>query len=116
MMAKDGEKAAAKIAGGAQKAGKAIKEMAEKAAVNASSLNAKVIDHAEENTRAAFAAMRTAASVKSVQELAKVQTDFVKDQGARSMTQVRELGDLIAKFGRDAMVAIRPAKDGKADD
>jgi len=116
MMAKDGEKAAAKIAGGAKKAGKAMKEIAEKAVVNASSLNAKVIDHAEENTRAAFAAMRTAASVKSVQELAKVQTEFVKEQGARSMTQVREIGDLIAQFGRDAMAAMRPTKDEKAED
>ncbi|MFM9978838.1 MAG: phasin family protein [Sphingomonadaceae bacterium] len=115
MMAKDNEKAADKIAGGAKKAGKAMKDMAEKAAANASSLNGKVIDHAEENTRAAFAAMRSAASVKSVQELAKVQTDYVRDQGARSMTQVREIGDLIAQFGRDAMAAVRPAKDSKSD-
>lgn len=108
---KKDEKMAEKVAEGAKKAGKAMKDMAEKAASNASALNAKVIDHAEENTRAAFAAMRSAASVKSVQELTKIQTEFVKEQGARSMTQVREVGDMIAQFGRDAMAAWRPKKD-----
>lgn len=115
MMAKSDEKkeakVAEKVADGAKKAGKAMKDMAEKAASNATALNAKVIDHAEANTRAAFAAMRSAASVKSVQELAKIQTEFVKEQGARSMAQAREVGDLIAQFGRDAMAAFRPSKD-----
>jgi hypothetical protein len=92
----------------AKKAGKSMKDTATKAAANASALNNKVIDHAEENTRAAFAAMRSAASVKSVSELAKIQTTYVKEQGARSMTQVKEVGDLIAQFGRDAMAAWRP--------
>ena len=110
MMAK-GEKAAEKAAETVKKAGKGLKEAATKAASNASALNNKVIDHAEANTRAAFAAMRSAASVKSVSELAKVQTDYVKEQGARSMSQAKEVGDLIAQFGRDAMAAWRPAKD-----
>lgn len=110
MMAK-GEKMAEKAADTVKKAGKGLKDAAGKAATNASALNTKVIDHAEANTRAAFAAMRTAASVKSVSELAKVQTDYVKEQGARSMTQAKEVGDMIAQFGRDAMAAWRPSKD-----
>lgn len=110
MMAK-GEKITEKAAETVKKAGKSMKEATTKAASNATALNSKVIDHAEENTRAAFAAMRSAASVKSVRELAKIQSEFVKDQGARSMTQVREVGDLIAQFGRDAMAAWRPSKD-----
>jgi hypothetical protein len=110
MMAKT-EKMTEKAADTVKKAGKSIKEATEKAAANAAALNSKVIDHAEENTRAAFAAMRSAASVKSVQELAKIQTDFVKEQGARSMTHVREVGDMIAQFGRDTMAAWRPKKD-----
>ncbi len=105
-----GEKVTEKAADTVKKAGKSLKDTATKAAANAAALNGKVIDHAEENTRAAFAAMRTAASVKSVRELAKVQTDYVKEQGARSMGQVKEVGDLIAQFGRDAMAAWRPAK------
>lgn len=110
MMAK-GEKMTEKAAETVKKAGKSIKDATTKAAGNAAALNNKVIDHAEENTRAAFAAMRSAASVKSVTELAKIQTDFVKEQGARSMSQVKEVGDLIAQFGRDAMAAWRPSKD-----
>jgi len=110
MMAK-GEKLTEKATETVKKAGKSIKESAEKAAANAAALNSKVIDHAEENTRAAFAAMRSAASVKSVQELAKIQTEFVKEQSARSMTHVREVGDMIAQFGRDAMSSWRPKKD-----
>lgn len=110
-----GEKATAKAADTVKKAGKSIKEATTKAAANAAALNGKVIDHAEENTRAAFAAMRTAASVKSVQELAKIQAEFVKEQSARSMTHVREVGDMIAQFGRDTMAAWRPAKDETKD-
>jgi hypothetical protein len=110
MMAK-AEKITEKATESAKKAGKSIKDAATKAASNAAAMNTKVIDHAEENTRAAFAAMRSAASVKSVSELAKIQADFVKEQGARSMTHVREVGDMIAQFGRDAMAALRPNKD-----
>jgi hypothetical protein len=107
MAKKKSETTAEKVAEGAKKAGKTVRDMASKAASNAAALNGKVIDHAEENTRAAFAAMRSAASVKSLNELAKIQTDFVKEQGARSMAQVREVGDLVAQFGRDAMAAMR---------
>ena len=106
-----GEKMTERATETVRKAGKAMKDATEKAATNAAALNTKVIDHAEENTRAAFVAMRSAASVKSVQELAKIQTDFVKEQGARSMTQVREVGDMIAQFGRDTLAAWRPKKD-----
>ncbi len=110
MMAK-GEKMTEKATETVKKAGKSLKDAATNAAGNAAALNNKVIDHAEANTRAAFAAMRSAASVKSVSDLAKIQTDYVKEQGARSMTQVKEVGDLIAQFGRDAMAAWRPGKE-----
>ena len=110
MMAK-GPKMAEQAADTAKKAGKSLKDATSKAASNAAALNSKVIDHAEANTRAAFAALRSAASVKSVQDLAKIQTEYVKEQGARSMTQVKEVGELIAQFGKDAMAAFRPSKD-----
>lgn len=105
------EKLSEKAAETVKKAGKSIKEATEKAASNAAALNGKIIDHAEENTRAAFSAMRSAGTVKSLEELAKIQAAFVKEQSARSMTHVREVGDLIAQFGRDAMAAWRPKKD-----
>ena len=112
MMAK-GEKLTEKAGETIKKAGKSLKDSTTKAASNAAALNSRVIDHAEENTRAAFTALRSAATVKSVQDLAKIQSDYVKEQGARSMTQVKEVGDLIAQFGRDAMAAWRPTKDAE---
>ena len=106
-----GDKVTEKSANPVKRAGKSIKEATEKAAAHAAALNGKVLDHAEENTRAAFSAMRSATAVKSVQELAEIQSDFVKDQSARSLTHVREVGDLIAQFGRDTMAAWKPRQD-----
>ena len=91
-----------------KRAGESIKGAAAGAAQNAASLNAKVIDHAEENVREAFKALRAAAGSQNVQDVLKAQTDYVKDQSARSLTQAREVGELIANFGRSAMEAWRP--------
>lgn len=112
MMAKQPETANEGIAGkateGLKRAGEAVKGAAERTATNAAALNAKVIDHAEENVRQAFAALRSAATSKSVQDVVKAQGDYVKQQGARSMAQAKEVGELIAQFGRDAMAAWKP--------
>lgn len=99
---------ASKAADGLKRAGDAVRGAATSAASNAAALNAKVIDHAEENVKSAFAALRAAAGAKSVQDVLKAQGDYVKQQGARSMAQAKEVGDLIAQFGRDAMGAWRP--------
>ncbi len=90
-----------------KKAGKAIKDTTAAAAKNSAEINVKVIDHAESNAREAFAAMRAAASAGSVQNLVKIQTDFVKEQGKRSLDQAKEVGELIARFGREAMDTMR---------
>jgi Phasin protein len=88
-------------------AGENAREMASKAASNAGKINMAVIDQAEANTKAAFAAMRAAASAGTLTGIAKVQSDYVKAQGKRSVDQAREIGDLIAQFGRDAMQVMR---------
>jgi hypothetical protein len=93
-------------------AGDAMKEGATKAAENSAALSMKVIDHAEENTRQAFAALRAAAKAGGVTELMQVQSDYVRDQGSRSMAQVREIGEMIASFGREAMSGLSGKKDG----
>jgi hypothetical protein len=80
-----------------------LKQTATQAAENTAQLNMKVIDHAEENTRQAFNALRAAAKANGLSELMQVQADYVRDQGARSMAQVREIGELITNFGRSAM-------------
>ncbi|MGL1793243.1 phasin family protein, partial [Vibrio parahaemolyticus] len=64
-------------------------------------------DHAEANTREAFAAMRAATQAKDLTEVMKIQGDFLREQGARSMTQAREIGDLIVQLGRDAVGTLR---------
>ncbi len=88
-------------------AGEGAREAASKAAENAGKINMTVIDQAEANTRAAFAAMRAAASAGSLSGIAKVQGDYVKEQGKRSVDQAREIGDLIAQFGRETVAAVR---------
>lgn len=93
-------------------AGDAVREGATKAAENSAALSMKVIDHAEENTRQAFAALRAAAKAGGVTELMQVQSDYVREQGSRSMAQVREIGEMIASFGRQAMSGLSGKKDG----
>ena len=93
-------------------AGDAIKDGTAKAAENSAALGMKVIDHAEENTREAFAALRAAAQANGLPELMKVQSEYVRDQGTRSMAQVKEIGDMIASFGREAMAGLTGKKDG----
>ena len=90
-----------------KKAGKAVKDTAAKVGANTAAVNVKVIDHAETNAREAFAAMRAAASVGTVKDLVKIQSDYVKDQSKRSMDQAKEVGELIASFGRSAMESMR---------
>jgi phasin family protein len=100
-------KAMAKLTDPVKKAGKAVKESTERAVKRTAALNVAVIDHAESNTREAFAAMRQVAAAESVKDIVKIQTKFVRDQSERSVKQVRELGDMIAQFGREAMEQMR---------
>ena len=84
-------------------AGEALKQSGAKAAEHGSAISVAVIDHAEANAREAFNAMRAAAQAKSLTEVMQIQGDYIRDQGSRSMSQIREVGELIAKFGREAM-------------
>lgn len=93
-------------------AGDAVREGATKVAENSAAVSMKVIDHAEENTRQAFAALRAAAKAGGVTELMQVQAEYVREQGTRSMSQVREIGEMIAQFGRNAMPGGGGNKDG----
>ena len=57
----------------------------------------------EQNTREAFAAMRKAARARDLSEVMHVQGDYLREQGSRSMAQAREVGEMIANFGRDTL-------------
>lgn len=93
-----------------KKAGEAMKDAGKKAAENSAAFSMKLIDHAEENTRHAFAALRAAAKAGGVTEVMKVQGDYIRDQGSRSMAQAREVGELIASFGRNAVDGLKGKK------
>ena len=84
-------------------AGEAMKAGGQKAAENSAALATTVIDHAEANTREAFAALRAAAQASSLPEVMELQTRYIQEQGSRSMAQVKEIGELIARFGRESI-------------
>lgn len=94
----------------AKRAGEAMKESGRRMAENSSQIGVRMIDQAETNTHEAFAAMRAAAQARDLSEVMKIQGDYLREQGKRSMDQAREIGELIMQFGRDAVKPLR--KDG----
>ncbi|MGA1798016.1 phasin family protein [Sphingomonas sp. 4RDLI-65] len=104
----DAAKAAAdRMAGAAQDAGEAMKESSGKIAEGGATIGRTMIDQAEQNTREAFAAMREAANAKDLSQVMKIQGDYLREQSQRSMTQAREIGEMIMKFGKDAVAPLR---------
>ncbi|MBN8806631.1 MAG: phasin family protein [Sphingomonas sp.] len=83
--------------------GEGLRASGEKIAKQGSSVGLKMIEQAERNSHEAFAAMRKAAGAKNPAEVAKIQGDYLREQGARSLAHAREIGELIMQFGKDAM-------------
>ena len=92
----------------AKKAGDALRRSSARAAEGGSTVSMTLIDQAERNAREAFAALRAAAGAKDLAEVMKVQGDYLREQGSRSMSQAREIGELIMQIGREA---VQPLKD-----
>lgn len=84
-------------------AGEKMRASGEKFAERGSELGMKLLDQAEQNTREAFNAMRAAAKSRDVSEVMHVQGEYLREQGARSMAQAREVAEMIANFGREAI-------------
>jgi len=98
--------AAKGVADRVEAAGENVRKSGEKIAKQGSAVSLKVIEQAEANTREAFTALRAAAAAAgNPTEVAKIQGDYLRQQGARSMAQAREIGELILQFGRDAVGA-----------
>jgi len=95
----------------ARRAGEAMKASGQRIAEGGSTIGTRMIDQAETNAHEAFAAMRRAAGAKDVSEVMKIQGDYLREQGQRSMAQAREIGELIMQFGRDAVQPIRGGSD-----
>lgn len=108
-MADDNTKAAGSGAAfeGAQRAGEAMRASGQKIADHSSSLGVAMIDQAQANAEQAFAAMRAAAQAKDLGDVMRIQGDYLREQGQRSMNQAREIGELIMKFGRDAVAPMQ---------
>jgi hypothetical protein len=90
----------------AKRAGEAMRSSGQKIVEGGSTVGLKMIDQAEQNAHQAFLAMREAAAAKDLSQVMKIQGDYLREQSARSMTQAREIGELIAQFGRDAITPL----------
>lgn len=101
-----------KVVDPAKRAGEAMKASGQKMAEGGSTIGVKMIDQAESNAREAFAALRSAAQAKDLSDVMRIQGDYLRDQGSRSMTQAREIGDLIMQFGKDAVAPLRGGGSG----
>jgi phasin family protein len=94
-------------------AGEKMRASGEKIAERGSELSMKLLDQAEQNTREAFDAMRSAARARDLSEVMQVQGEYLREQGARSLAQAREIGEMIANFGREAIGRMTGRDDGK---
>ncbi|MEP7007902.1 MAG: phasin family protein [Sphingomonas bacterium] len=94
-----------------KKAGEAIRASGAKLARGSSDVGIKMIEQAEINAREAFTAMRAAAAAKDLSEVMKIQGEFLREQGSRSMANAREIGELIMQFGREAVAPLKGDKD-----
>ena len=95
----------------AKRAGEALKQSGQKIAESNQTIGVKMIDQAEQNAAQAFAAMRQAAQAKDASDVMRIQGDYLREQSQRSMAQAREIGELIAQFGRDAVAPLRGRTD-----
>ncbi|GAA0677287.1 hypothetical protein FHT00_002508 [Sphingomonas insulae] len=92
----------------ARRAGEAMRASGQKVADGSATIGLKIIEQAERNSHQAFEAMREAAQAKDLSEVMRIQGEYLREQGQRSMNQAREIGELIMQFGRDAVSPLRP--------
>ena len=96
-----------KVVDPARRADEAMKESGGKIAEGGATIGKAMIDQAEQNAREAFAAMREAASASDLTQVMKIQGDYLREQSQRSMSQAREIGEMIMKFGKDAVAPLQ---------
>jgi hypothetical protein len=103
------------VADPARRAGERIRDASQKVVEHSSDVGVRIVDQAQANAHEAFAAMRAAASAKDLGEVMRIQGEYLREQGRRSMDHAREIGDLIMKFGRDAVAPVT-GKDAPTDE
>lgn len=92
----------------ARRASEAMRASGQKAADGSATIGLKIIEQAERNSHQAFEAMREAAKARDLSDVMRIQGEYLREQGQRSMDQAREIGELIMQFGRDAVSPLRP--------
>jgi len=95
------------VAGTVGRVGKSLRASSQAWAEGNAEIGLRMIDQAEQNVQQAFAAMRAAAKAKDISEVMKIQADFVRAQGARSVAQARQIGEMIVQVGRDSVTPLR---------
>ena len=91
----------------ARRAGEAMRASGQKVADGSATIGLKIIEQAERNSHEAFEAMREAAKAKDLGDVMRIQGEYLRNQGQRSMDQAREIGELIMQFGKDAVAPLR---------
>jgi phasin family protein len=94
----------------AKRAGEAMRSSNEKWTAGNAEIGLKMLDQAESNVHKAFEAMRQAARAKDLSEVMKIQAEFMREQSSRSVEQAKEIGEMIASVGRDAVAPLRPGQ------
>ena len=92
--------AAGGMAEGLRAAGERMRAAGGQIAGQGSELGLRMLDQAETNTREAFRMMRAAAQAHDMNEVMRLQSEYMREQSTRSVAQAREIGELIASFGR----------------
>lgn len=88
------------MAEGLRAAGERMRAAGGQIAGQGSELGLRMLDQAETNTREAFRMMRAAAQAHDMTEVMRLQSEYLREQSTRSVAQAREIGELIASFGR----------------
>jgi hypothetical protein len=99
---------------GLKDAGERLRTAGERLAGNNRAINLRLIEQAEENTREAFKALRAAAQAATLKDVASIRAQYVRDQGKRQVSHMREIGDLITRFGREAVTPAKAPAAAKA--
>ena len=99
---------------GLKDAGERLRTAGGRVAENNRAINLRLIEQAEENTREAFKALRAAAQASTLKDVASIRAQYVRDQGKRQVSHMREVGELISRFGREALTPAKAPAAAKA--
>jgi phasin len=94
----------------AQEAVASLEERVKASQVGAQGISKKAMNYAERNVLSAFEFAQKIVQAKDIQELVKMQTDFVQSQMQALSDQVKDLGETATKTAMDTVKT--PTKGG----